>query len=992
MSTDPLLDRAVWSDSAQNGAFVTPASRAQSRWRRVLNVLVAKAPSNGARVAESLDYEPVQNDLYLQHVKERRGTRHVYGYSGLTFAKNLVMILTGILTGLVCVGLNKGVSTLIKFRNSTMAQLVDTHDSAILAFLMNLSYGVSLTAIAACMVTFWAPAAAGAGVTLVMAYLNGNHIPNLLRMRTLITKVVGAMCSVASGLAIGPEGPMVHIGSCIASNITYVRCSALLARFTLWGRCGPTADEANGEGGEEEDEASVVDSVVDAPRKGAWCATWEELHEDSEHREFIAAGAAAGLSAAFGAPIGGVLFSMEEACSFWSRKQAWRCFVTTILAVFTVSQLSENGTAGIIVFTNVHTLENAAWLHQFPFMVAVAVLGGGLGAAFNALRRMLWRVRASRSRKFLRVGEALATILFCVCAQFVVAHWFGQCVDTPSTWPEGYRGVAWQCQEGKHNDLATGFWSSPDELISRLFSVGHTTGSTEEITFDSTGFTQQSLVLFSAVYLLMLALCAGVCVPAGMFMPAIVLGAASGLAAGVALQQTLPHFHIQPGVYALICATASLTGVFRSAISLVVLVVEGTRGINFLFGVIIAVVVANFVGSALGQDGVYESEIERDGNVFFLPTEPRRILSTLTAEQVMVPHPTCLPALVSVSDVLAVLSSTTHHGFPVITGAGGPSDEPDGAVGQLEGLVLRSQLLVLLRKRVWSDADGRLLNPAHGQQAFQFRIERTMRLFYRLRYTHHRYMATADPTVETLNTALLRSTSLPGSGGSCTEPAVDSSVAQDTVFASGADARGVQFGEMQELRQTVCDDRVQEELDQLADTLVNGGSPAGLYLDLRPYMNSAPLTVQRKMLASRVHRTFVTLGMRHLCVVNHRNRIVGIITRKDLEHAAEAGHHGHSTPNTPVLTVSRSIVASSSGVRLRLPDGRRSRGPAPRLAPVGEADGDAANGDAPNGSAAEHAGPGFSDNSTVEIDVGDLIAGSGSAPGGKDGGGDLERI
>lgn len=88
------------------------------------------------------------------------------------------------------------------------------------------------------------------------------------------------------------------------------------------------------------------------------------------------------------------------------------------------------------------------------------------------------------------------------------------------------------------------------------------------------------------------------------------------------------------GLYALICATASLAGVFRSAISLVVLVVEGTRGINFLFGVIIAVVVANFVGSALGQDGVYESEIERDGNVFFLPSEPRRILSTLTAEQV----------------------------------------------------------------------------------------------------------------------------------------------------------------------------------------------------------------------------------------------------------------------------------------------------------------------------------------------------------------------
>ena len=75
-------------------------------------------------------------------------------------------------------------------------------------------------------VTFWAPSAAGAGVSLVMAYLNGNHIPNLLRLRTLVTKVVGTTCAVASGLAVGPEGPLIHIGACIASNIANADCSA----------------------------------------------------------------------------------------------------------------------------------------------------------------------------------------------------------------------------------------------------------------------------------------------------------------------------------------------------------------------------------------------------------------------------------------------------------------------------------------------------------------------------------------------------------------------------------------------------------------------------------------------------------------------------------------------------------------------------------------------------------------------------------------------
>jgi len=79
MSTEPLLDREAWADSAENGTSRAAASPSKSLWRRLVKALLDKAPSNGARVAESLDYEPVQNDLYLQHIKERRGTRHVYG-------------------------------------------------------------------------------------------------------------------------------------------------------------------------------------------------------------------------------------------------------------------------------------------------------------------------------------------------------------------------------------------------------------------------------------------------------------------------------------------------------------------------------------------------------------------------------------------------------------------------------------------------------------------------------------------------------------------------------------------------------------------------------------------------------------------------------------------------------------------------------------------------------------------------------------------------
>jgi len=58
-----------------------------------------------------------------------------------------------------------------------------------------------------------------------MAYLNGNHVPNLLRARTLVAKLIGTICSVSAGFPMGPEGPMVHIGACLASVITYAQCS-----------------------------------------------------------------------------------------------------------------------------------------------------------------------------------------------------------------------------------------------------------------------------------------------------------------------------------------------------------------------------------------------------------------------------------------------------------------------------------------------------------------------------------------------------------------------------------------------------------------------------------------------------------------------------------------------------------------------------------------------------------------------------------------------
>lgn len=73
-------------------------------------------------------------------------------YSGLTFAKNLVMVLTGILTGAICFLINRTVESFVDWRNERMAEMIDKHAGFFPAFGVNLTYGVTLIGTSACMV------------------------------------------------------------------------------------------------------------------------------------------------------------------------------------------------------------------------------------------------------------------------------------------------------------------------------------------------------------------------------------------------------------------------------------------------------------------------------------------------------------------------------------------------------------------------------------------------------------------------------------------------------------------------------------------------------------------------------------------------------------------------------------------------------------------------------------------------------------------------
>ncbi|WPG99578.1 Hypothetical protein R9X50_00239600 [Acrodontium crateriforme] len=363
--------------------------------------------------------------------------------------------------------------------------------------------------------------AAGSGIPEIKTILSGFVIPGFLSFKVLSVKAMGAVFAVATGMCLGKEGPFVHISACVGWLV-----------------------------------ANLFPKYRDNGRK---------------MREMLSAACAAGLSVAFGAPIGGVLFSYEEISSYFPRKVLWRAFLCSLTAAIVLKALNPTGTGKLVLFET-HYGEASYQAAHFPVFVLLGIAGGVFGGLFCKLN-FAWskRFRAIPLIRNHPVFETVLVVLVTTLLQFpnplirdsgdkIVKALLADCRSSTS----------WVCQHEASS-------ATDAERTNYIFY----------------------LIYGTLTKLILTVITFGIKVPSGVIIPALDAGALFGRLVGQFVSTS-------PGIFAMVGAAAFLAGVSRMTISLGVIMFELTGDLDYVVPNMIAILVAKWVADALGRESVYD--------------------------------------------------------------------------------------------------------------------------------------------------------------------------------------------------------------------------------------------------------------------------------------------------------------------------------------------------------------------------------------------------
>lgn len=415
--------------------------------------------------------------------------------------------------------------------------------------------------------------AAGSGVAEVRVVLSGYVLHGYLGAKTLFYKAIGLVLAVASGMSVGKEGPFVHIATCIG-NIT----SRLSAKYRT---------------------------------------------NDAKRRELLSASAAAGVAVAFGSPIGGVLFSLEEVSYYFPPKTLFRTFFCCIAAALSLKFLNPYGTNKIVLF---EVRYNIDWkLFEMLAFVMLGVLGGALGAGFIKASR-IW-AKTFRRVTIIKKYPMIEVVIVAVVTG-VVTFW-NRYTRLPVA--ELLYELAAPCNAfSSHGQTLCPTYEEIPKVIRFLLIAFFTKAILTTVTF-------------------------GIKVPAGIYVPSMTVGALLGRIIGHCVQLLIHRFPtspifascpadgspescVVPGVYALVAAGATMCGVTRLSVTLAVILFELTGSLEHVLPFSIGVLTAKWTADAIEPLSIYDL-LTSMNNYPFLSHTKKPVFDADIGEITAQPHP-----------------------------------------------------------------------------------------------------------------------------------------------------------------------------------------------------------------------------------------------------------------------------------------------------------------------------------------------------------------
>jgi H+/Cl- antiporter ClcA len=459
--------------------------------------------------------------------------------------------------------------------------------------------------LASAMCVFVSPQAEGSGIPDVKSYLNGVHLKGLFSVPTCIAKAMGCAFSIGSGLIAGREGPIIHVGAILGSAVSQGSSRAFKTRL-------PSA-------------------LVRHFRSAEW------------KRDFAVMGSAFGVATAFTAPMGGVLFAIEEGATVWRQQLTFlslygacaTTFLTSLVKGYLHTPKHSPVMPAVLFGTFRHESPDILFrARDFPYVLLVGLIGGIVGALFSYLQThtMAFRRKYIRISKFRTVLEVLAVSLIISSCRFWVPYLFGKCIDDhdfeiAQGESHEYHGVPhatpFHCHHHHANDMGLLFWV-PQESMLRwvLHSEGYDHISTAQLWYALIFYFFGTVLVF------------GIAVPSGLFIPSFVIGALYGRLVGQLHAYMTGNYQLITS-FTFLGSASCLGGMTRVTISVALIALESTQNVTASLYCFMVVIIAKLVADSVNI-GIYDLVIVMK-EIPFLVDDLGYEGYQLTVDEVMTP-------------------------------------------------------------------------------------------------------------------------------------------------------------------------------------------------------------------------------------------------------------------------------------------------------------------------------------------------------------------